>query len=83
MNSDRLKKVIGLVLRNLRESHNQSVIKEESLTQSDIADFAGLSTRYYCSLENGKKMPSIDTLAKIAEAYKMPLSELCKHIENY
>lgn len=83
MDNDKLKRVIGLVLRNLRESHNQSVSKEERLTQSDIADFAGLSTRYYNYLENGQKMPTIETLIKIAEAYKMPLSELCKHIENY
>lgn len=72
------KKKIGLVLRDLRKAQG-----EDNLTQLDIAEYAGISLRYYNYLENGEKMPTIETLMKIASAYKMKLSDLCKLIEEY
>ncbi len=72
-----IKKKIGLVLRDLRKA------QEGKLTQLDIAEYAGVSLRYYNYLENGEKMPSVQTLIKISEAYKMKLSDLCKLIEEY
>lgn len=42
-----------------------------------------ISVRYYNKLEGGKTLPTIDTLSKIANAYKMTLSDLCKLIEEY
>ncbi len=73
-----LKKKIGMVLRDLRKTN-----EDLALTQSEIADYAGVSLRYYNYLENGKKMPTIETLSKIASVYKMKLSEVCKLIEEY
>lgn len=73
-----LKKRIGMVLRDLRKSSN-----DVTLTQLDIAEYAGISLRYYNYLENGQKMPTIDTLFKIASAYKLKLSDICKLIEEY
>ena len=78
-NKSRLKRDIGIVLRGLRQKSEQEDIK---LTQNDIADASGISLRYYSKLENGLSMPTIDVLAKIADSYKMSLSEICKQIEE-
>lgn len=67
---DDLKNKIGVALRKLRLS------QEGKLSQEDIADYSGISTRYYCDLENGKKMPSIKVLINIARTYKLSLAEL-------
>ena len=71
----------GVILRSLRTKESQEA--EVNLTQADIAYGAGISVRYYNKLENGKTIPTIDTLTKIAGTYKMSLSEICKQIEEY
>lgn len=47
------------------------IIKERrvvlGLTQQDLSDYTGLSTRYINSVENGKGNPSMKTLEKIAD----------------
>lgn len=47
------------------------IIKERrnllGLTQQDLADYTGLSTRIIKSVESGKGNPSLSTLSKIAE----------------
>ncbi len=71
-----LAKEIGSQLRKIRNA------QEGHLTQSDVADYAGISTRYYAYLELGQKMPSFEVIMKIALAYKMSLSDFCKYFEN-
>lgn len=71
----------GVILRSLRRKKSQE--EEVNLTQADIAYGAGISVRYYNKLENGKTIPTIDTLMKIAETYKMSLAEICRQIEEY
>lgn len=71
----------ALVLRGLRRKKSEEA--EINLTQADIAYGAGISVRYYNKLENGKTLPTIDTLAKIADTYKMSLADICKQIEDY
>ncbi len=80
-NTARLKKDVGLVLRGLRTQKSKQ--EDIKLTQNDIAESSGISLRYYSKLENGLSMPTIDVLAKIADSYKMSLSEICKQIEEY
>lgn len=70
----------ALVLRSLRTKNSQEGL---NLTQTDVANEAGISVRYYNDLENGKKLPTLDTLMKIAESYKMTLADICKQIEEY
>lgn len=67
---------IGDSLRKIRLSQN------DNLTQSDVAEGAGISTRYYVYLELGQKMPSFEVIMKIARAYKMTLSDFAKYFEN-
>lgn len=71
----------ALVLRLLRRKNSESGMT--NLTQADIANSAGISVRYYNKLENGKTLPTIDTLSRIAESYHLSLSEISKLIEEY
>ena len=71
----------ALVLRLLRRKNSESRMTD--LTQADIANSAGISVRYYNKLENGKTLPTIDTLSRIAESYHLSLSEISKLIEEY
>ena len=71
-----LAKEIGSQLRKIRNA------QDGRLTQAEVADYAGISTRHYCYLELGEKMPSFEVIMKIAAAYKMSLSEFCKNFEN-
>lgn len=68
--------IIGDSLRKIRLSQS------DNLTQSDVADGAGISTRYYAYLELGHKMPSFEVIMKIARAYGMSLSDFVKNFEN-
>lgn len=53
------------------------------LTQEDIAKEAGLTIRYYQKLEAGiAKRPSLDVANRIAHAFDMKLSDLCKLMEE-
>ena len=78
---EQLKRDTSDVLRGLRNKKSQE--EEIRLTQADVAYDAGISVRYYNDIENGKKLPTLDTLMKIAYSYKITLTELCKQIEEY
>lgn len=71
---------LGGALLSLRQSMAEDGIK---VTQSDIAEQAGISERYYGSIERGKAMPSVYTCARIAEALQMSLPKFIEYIENY
>ena len=78
---EQLKRDTSDVLRGLRNKKSQE--EEIRLTLADVAYDAGISVRYYNDIENGKKLPTLDTLMKIAYSYKITLTELCKQIEEY
>ena len=78
---EQLKRDTSSVLKSLRSKKSQE--EEIRLTQEDVAYGAGISVRYYNDLENGKKLPTLDTLMKIAYSYKMTLADICKQIEEY
>lgn len=74
------RQAIGMALLNKRNAMTEEGIR---ITQEDVAFQAGISSRYYGSIERGKVMPSLYTTAKIAEALSMTLPQLCELIENY
>jgi transcriptional regulator with XRE-family HTH domain len=60
--------VISERLKRLREAQN--------LSQGDIQERTGLFRCYLSRLENGRTVPSIETLEKLARALDVPLHQL-------
>src|ERR1700727_1970970 len=58
---------IGITIRGYR--------LQKGLSQGDIEKRTGLLRCYLSRVENGHTIPSLDTLAKIASAMDMPLSQ--------
>ena len=58
---------IGETIRNLR--------LHKGMSQGDIEKRTGLLRCYLSRVENGHTIPSLDTLAKIAGAMEVPLSQ--------
>ncbi len=77
---EQLKHDTAKVLISLRKKSQEEDVR---LTQEFLAHDAGISVRYYNDLENGKKLPTLVVLMKIAYAYQMTLAEICKQIEEY
>ena len=57
--------VIGKHLRDLRMA--------KGLTQHNVQDRTGILCCYLSRIENGRTVPSVDTLEKLAAAYETPL----------
>ena len=60
--------VISERLKRLREAQN--------LSQGDIQERTGLFRCYLSRLENGRTVPSIETLEKLARSMEVPLYQL-------
>ena len=60
--------MIGERLRTIRESKN--------LSQGDIEQRTGMMRSYTSRVENGHTVPSIETLAKYAQALDIPLYQI-------
>ncbi len=58
---------IGITIRGYR--------LQKGFSQGDIEKRTGLLRCYLSRVENGHTIPSLDTLAKIAEALDLPLSQ--------
>ena len=58
---------IGVTIRSYR--------LQKGYSQGDIEKRTGLLRCYLSRVENGHTIPSLDTLAKIAEALDLPLSQ--------
>jgi len=57
--------LIGKQLRDLRTA--------KGLTQHNVEDRTGILCCYLSRIENGRTVPSVDTLEKLAAAYEIPL----------
>lgn len=65
---------IGNKIRCLRRIHKQS--------QEVFSGLAGIDRSHLAKIERGEKAANVETLAKIAHALDMKLSELFLEIEN-
>jgi len=52
------------------------------LTQAEVSRRTGVARTSYRLYEEGKRQPDVVTLAKIAEAFKIPLSRLFAEAER-
>lgn len=64
----KLPKVLGNKVQKAR--------KRRELTQEDVADVVGISRAYMGYIEQGRNVPSLEVLQKIANVLKVKLSEL-------
>ncbi|HEY8390662.1 MAG TPA: helix-turn-helix transcriptional regulator [Clostridia bacterium] len=62
------KKYLGQIIRNKR--------KEKKFTQKYLAKQIGLSRNYLSDIENGRYMPSVETLIRIASILELDLNSL-------
>jgi len=53
----------------------RAIREQKDLSQGDIEKRTGLLRCYLSRVENGHTIPSLDTLAKIAGAMELPLSQ--------
>lgn len=63
----------GLAIRKLRIA--------KGLTQEELGFESELTRAYISSIELDQKLPSITTIAKLAKAFDLSLSELMKLVE--
>lgn len=50
--------------------------QKKGLTQKQLGDRLGISQQQFAQYENGKRIPKIETLQKIADALDVPVSEV-------
>ena len=65
---------VALVVRHLRREHK--------ISQEKLAELINSHQVYICEIEQGKKLPSLNVLNNIAQAFHIPLSELVRQIEE-
>jgi len=65
---------VVLVVRHLRREHN--------ISQEKLAELINSHQVYICEIEQGKKLPSLNVLNNIAQAFHIPLSELVRQMEE-
>jgi transcriptional regulator with XRE-family HTH domain len=73
MSHDLLRK-LGLRIREIRTQHG--------MTQQQLAERVGFRSSYFSHIENGAKGTTLETLAAIAAALGMTLSELVLGIDQ-
>lgn len=77
MRSDNLKNIrlrFGLAVKKRR--------KELGMSQEVCADRAGLHRTYIGDIERGARNPSLESIARLAKALSIPLSDLLKNLNS-
>lgn len=62
------KKVLGAAIRLKR--------KEVKMKQNEVSEATGLSRNYISDIENGRYMPSVESLSRLAVCLKMDLNTI-------
>ncbi|HCF59023.1 MAG TPA: XRE family transcriptional regulator [Myxococcales bacterium] len=69
-------KALGRRIRQLRQS------RTERITQEGLAERAEISVSFLSMIERGERAPHIDTLARLARALEVSISELFLFAED-
>jgi transcriptional regulator with XRE-family HTH domain len=70
-----LKEAFGKVLKRFRTT--------KDISQENLAFDAELNRTYISMLERGERLPSLDTIFKLAKALECKPSELVARVERY
>ncbi len=68
-----LKPVVGRIVARFRSG--------AGITQEKLAEAAGLDVSYISFIENGRRMPTIDTIFRICRGLKVSPTEMIREIE--
>ena len=68
------KEAFATVLKQLREEHN--------LTKTKLAQLAGLDRTSIGKMENAERSPTIETVAMLGKAFKIPGSKILERAEK-
>jgi transcriptional regulator with XRE-family HTH domain len=68
--------ILAALGRNIRTNRNAL-----GLSQMGLADESGLHRTYIADLERGARNPSLISMARIALAMKMTVSDLCREVD--
>lgn len=71
-----LGKKIGRRIRELRTQ------RQDRWTQEDLAERARISVSFLSMIERGERIPHVETLAALADALSVPLSELFAAVDD-
>ena len=55
---------------------------KKGLTQTGLSTISNITRQFISQVEGGKKIPSINTLSTVANAYKLSLSEFFKEVDR-
>ena len=77
MNEEQIQAVREAFAATLRQKRS-----DQGLSQEELGFRAGIAMRYVSLLETGKRQPTLSTLAAIAQALELKLSEFVMEIEG-
>ena len=60
----------------------QQIRKEKGLSQETLGFDSGYHRTYISFLERGKKSPSLSTIMDMADALRVPASEMIRRVES-
>ncbi len=69
-----LKEAFGQVIRELREQHG--------LSQQELADYSEVDRTFISGLERGINTPTLNTIYKLAEVFKLKPGELIQKVDK-
>ena len=68
-----LKEMIGSRIREIRN--------KKGITQDQLAERVGISSKYLSSIERGKENPTLSTILKLAQSLDVMPAEFFTHLE--
>lgn len=69
-----IRTAFGITIKNLRN--------DKKLSQEDLAFLSGLDVSFISLVENGKKQPTLMSIAKIAKGFDLKISEVIIEMER-
>lgn len=69
-----LNETFGKVIKQLRE--------ERGLSQQELADYAELDRSYISDMERGRYNPTLQTVYKLAEIFKIKPNEIIQKVDK-
>lgn len=73
---------IDMNVRRLIGSRIKHLRKSKRLSQEELSEKVGMSSKYLSSIELGKENPTLDTFMKLAQALNIEIFELFNYAQD-